>query len=140
MITNHRSYRYSFAELLDRLGIVSLKYIYTKENKDNFQQEINEIVHDIQCDIDEGVVVTADILRAVIVLTQANMEVWKNEQFARDNVELNNDKETAKALTYTHRLNGERCQAKSRIQDLIGGRLDPKISCLAEGSVWNIKW
>ncbi len=140
MITNERKYLPSFAEKIDRLTICGLKEIYSKDGKEKFQQEISDILHDIQLDIDEGVEVTADIIRGIIVLTQANMEIWKNEDFARNNVALNNDTETAKALTYTHRLNGERCGAKTRIQNLIGGRVDPKINCLAENGVWNIKW
>lgn len=141
MIVNHRKYGYSFAELLDRLCIVSSKLVYSSEDKrETFEREIADIVHDIQLDIDEGAVVTADIIRAIVVLTQANQAIWDNEDFIRQNANDMDDEKTASALIYTHKLNGDRSRSKERIQNLIGGRTDPKINCLAESSAWKIEW
>jgi hypothetical protein len=139
MITNHRKYGYSFAELIDRLCIVSSKLVYGNVDKrEAFEQEISDIVHDIQLDMDEGVVVTADILRAVIVLTQANLAIWINEDKVREYDHTDSPEIIASTLLYTHRLNSSRCVAKTRIQNLIGGRVDQKINY--SGSAWNIKW
>lgn len=130
----------SFAEKIDRLSICGMKEIFAKEGKEKFQEEISDILHDIQLDLDEGVLVTADIIRAIVVLTQVNLEVWQNENFIRENEDVLSDYDTAKKLTYTHKLNGTRAIAKTQIQNLIGGRIDPKINCLAENSAWDIKW
>jgi hypothetical protein len=139
MIVNHRKYLPSFAEKIDRLTICGLKEIYSA-NKEQFHQEIDDLLHDIQLDIDEGVVVTADILRAIIILTQSNLAIWQTEDFIRSNVAGMSDEETAAKLTLTHKLNGTRSIAKTMIQNKIGGRVDPKINCLAENSAWDIKW
>lgn len=138
MINNNRKYIPSFAEKIDRLSICQLKIIYSKDNKEDFEVEMADIMHDIQCDIDEGVVVTADLIKAMVVLVQANMEIWKNETDVRG---LNNGGDAAKiasTLLYTHAVNSTRSLAKSRIQNLIGGRVDVKISY--SGSAWDIKW
>jgi hypothetical protein len=141
MIVNHRKYNYSFAELIDRLCIVSSKLVYgNQDSREAFEQEISDIVHYIQLDIDEGVVVTGDIIRAIVVLTQSNLTLWFNEQAIRDYETEMDDHETASKLRFTHRLNGTRSNCKARIQNLIGGRIDPKINCLAEGTAWDIKW
>ncbi len=137
MITNHRKYLPSFAEKIDRLTICGLKEIYS-ENKEPFRQEIADILHDIQLDIDEGVIVTADMIRAIIVLTQANLEIWKNENSVREMNETGDAEKVAKTLLYTHAVNSTRCSGKTRIQNILGGRVDPKISYI--GSAWDIKW
>lgn len=133
-----RKYMPSFAELIDRLNIVQMKSVFAKEGKEKFDQEISDILHDIQLFLDEGVIVTADIIRAIIVMTQANLEIWKNEDGVR---ELNDNRKVeaiAKTLLYTHALNSTRCTAKTRVQNLIGGRIDPKINYI--GGAWDIKW
>lgn len=137
MITNHRRYLPSFAEKIDRLSIIGMKEIYSA-NKEQFYQEIEEILHDIQLDIDEGVVVTADIIRAIIVLTQSNLEIWRNEDSVRLRTNTSTLEETGSALLYTHGLNSTRSLCKTRIQNLIGGRTDDKINYM--GSAWDIKW
>lgn len=138
MITNQRKYVPSFAEKIDRLNICQMKSVFSKDHNEEFENEIAEIMHDIQCDIDEGVLVTADILRAVVVLTQANLEIWKNEDNVRLQKHTSSKAEIAEVLLYTHAVNSTRCIAKTRIQNLIGGRVDPKINY--SGSAWNIKW
>lgn len=131
-------YHLSFAEKIDRLNICQSKECFS--GTDKFYYEIKDILHDIQIDLDSGIVVTAEMIRAIVVLTQSNLAIWLNEQSIRDGVGEMNDKETAQALTYTHRLNGNRSQAKGAIQNIIGGRIDPKLNCLAEGTAWSIKF
>ena len=137
MITNTRKYLPSFAEKIDRLTICGLKEIYSPDGE-KFHQEIEEILHDIQLDIDEGVVVTSDIIRAIIVLTQANLAIWLNEDDVRKDRNTKSLEEIGSNLLYTHGLNSARCIAKTRIQNLIGGRVDEKINYM--GSAWNVKY
>lgn len=131
-------YNLSFAERIDRLNIAQSKECYS--GSDKYYYEIRDIIHDIQVDLDNGVVVTAEMIRAIVLLTQSNLAIWLNEQSIRDGIGKMDDKETAQALTYTHRLNGNRSSSKERIQNLIGGRTDPKLNCLAQGTAWMIKW
>lgn len=133
---NKYRYNLSFAEKIDRLNICQSKECYS--GTDKYAQEIQDILHDIQIDLDNGVKVTAEVIRAIVVLTQSNSAIWINEDFARLNTNNTDYEKTAKALTYTHKLNGTRSIAKTWIQNLIGGRTDSKINCLAENSAWKI--
>lgn len=135
-----KEYRYnlSFAEKVDRICICQSKESYS--GTDKYQQEIKDILHDIQVDLDNGVKVTAEIIRAIVVLTQSNLAIWLGEDDIRKGQSTKTDKEKAEALTQTHLLNGTRSISKTRIQNLIGGRTDEKIQCIAENSAWNINW
>lgn len=134
---SEKIYNYSWAELIDRLNIVQMKSLFAQNNNGKFDQELSEIMHDIQVGIDEGIIITADVLRAIILLTQCNLSIWCNEDFIRSD-ETMSAEETADKLTYTHKLNANRSEFKTRIQNLIGGRTDEKINY--QNGVWNIKW
>lgn len=136
------SFRYmpSFAELIDRLNVVSSKSVYAENGAETFKQEIEDILHDINIHISQGVKVDADMIRAIVLLTQSNLAIWLNEDFIRSGSRQMSSSEKAEALTLTHSLNGTRSACKTRIQNLIGGRVDPKLNCLAEGSAWKIEW
>jgi len=46
----------------------------------NSAKEIADIVHDIQAHIEENnVVIDADVIRAIVVLSQMNLHIWHNE-------------------------------------------------------------
>lgn len=134
------SYKYnlSFAEKIDRLNICQSKECYS--GTDKYAQEIQDILHDIQVDLDNGIVVTAETIRAIVVLTQSNLAIWLGEDDIRKGESTKTDKEKADALTQTHLLNGTRSLSKTRLQNLIGGRTDEKINCLASNSAWKINW
>jgi hypothetical protein len=79
--------------------------------------------------------ITAETIRAIIVLSQMNLHIWHNESNVRQG------KEGPNALALTHGLNGIRNTAKNRIQEVVGGRKDYKIDCLAaEFKDWEISW
>jgi hypothetical protein len=86
--------------------------------------------------LDEGKEpVTAETIRAIIVLSQMNLHIWQNETNVR------NGSEGPNKLALTHGLNGIRNTAKNRIQEVVGGRKDYKIDCLAaEFKDWEISW
>ena len=133
---NKRKYLPTLSELVDRLSIVQLKEVFITEHKEEYAKEIAEIIHDIQLLLDEqDGKVTAEIIRAIIVLSQMNLHIWHNESNYRKGIKDGNN------LELTHGLNGIRNVAKNRIQEIVGGRKDYKIDCLAaEFKDWEISW
>jgi hypothetical protein len=121
---------------VDRLSISQLKEVFIAEHKEEYSQEINDILHDIQLIIEEqDVVLTAETIRAIVVLAQMNLHIWHNESNVRSG------KEGPNALALTHGLNGIRNTAKNKIQEKVGGRKDYKIDCLAaDFKDWEISW
>ena len=121
-----RRYLPTFSELIDRLSIVQLKEVFITDHKDEYAKEIADIVHDIQAHIEENnVVIDADVIRAIVVLSQMNLHIWHNETNYRKGIKDGND------LELTHGLNGIRNTAKNKIQEVVGGRKDYKVDCLA---------
>jgi hypothetical protein len=135
-MSKERKYLPTLAELIDRLSISQLKEVFITEHKEEYAQEIKDIVNDIQILIESGTEpVTAETIRAIVVLSQMNLHIWHNESAVR--------KGTAGPanLALTHGLNGIRNTAKNKIQEVVGGRKDYKIDCLAsEFKDWEISW
>lgn len=131
-----RRYLPTFSELIDRLSIVQLKEVFITDHKDEYAKEIADIVHDIQAHIEENnVVIDADVIRAIVVLSQMNLHIWHNETNYRKGIKDGNN------LELTHGLNGIRNTAKNKIQEVVGGRKDYKIDCLAaDFKDWEISW
>lgn len=125
----------SLAELVDRLSIDQLKEVFIAEHKDEYALEIEDIVHDIQMILDEEEKITAETIRAIVVLAQINAHIWYNESACRDGTGKGN-------LALTHGLNGIRTTAKNVIQDnTVDKRKDYKVDCLAaEFDTWRISW
>ena len=132
----NRKYLPTLSELVDRLSIVQLKEVFIPEHKDEYAQEIADITHDIQILLDEqDGKITAETIRAIVVLSQMNLHIWHNESNYRKGIKDGNN------LELTHGLNGVRNTAKNRIQEVVGGRKDYKIDCLAaEFKDWEISW
>ena len=138
-----RKYLPTLAELIDRLSIAQLKEVFITEHKEEYAQEIKDIIHDINLELSEkslelseksGILKGEDI-RAIIVLAQMNLHIWHNESNYRKGIKDGND------LELTHGLNGIRNTAKNKIQESVGGRKDYKIDCLAaEFKDWEISW
>ena len=130
-----RKYLPTLSELIDRLSIVQLKEVFIPEHKAEYSQEIKDIVHDIQLCLDEGEEITAETIRAVVVLSQMNLHIWHNESNYRKGIKDGNN------LELTHGINGIRNTAKNKIQEIVGGRKDYKIDCLAaEFKDWEVSW
>ena len=131
-----RRYLQTLSELIDRMSIVQLKEVFIPEYKKEYAQEIDDIVHDIQLILDEtGGKIDAETIRAIVVVSQINLHIWHNESnYRRGNKEGNN-------LELTHGLNGIRNTAKNKIQEVVGGRKDYKVDCLAaDFKDWEISW
>jgi hypothetical protein len=132
----NRKYLPTLSELIDRLSIVQLKEVFISEHKAEYAKEILDILHDIQEHIDENnAEITAEVIRAVVVLSQMNLHIWHNETNYRKGIKDGNN------LELTHGLNGIRNTAKNKIQEVVGGRKDYKIDCLAaDFKDWEISW
>lgn len=118
-----------FAELVDRLTIHQLKEVFLPENKAKYVEEMALISNDIDEHIKSGELkLSADLVRAIVVLSQINTHIWYNEARVR-----NGDSQDLRLLQLTHGLNGIRIKAQNYILDLIGQgeRKDLKIDCLA---------
>ena len=132
---SNRKYLPTLSELIDRLSIAQLKEVFITEHKQEYAQEIADICHDIQMILDSSEDITADTIRAIVVLSQMNLHIWHNESNYRKGIKDGNN------LELTHGLNGIRNTAKNKIQEIVGGRKDYKIDCLAaEFKDWEISW
>jgi hypothetical protein len=131
-----RKYLPTLSELIDRLSIVQLKEVFISEHKEEYAAEISDILHDIQAHLNENeTVVDAEVIRAIVVLSQMNLHIWHNETNYRKGIKDGNN------LELTHGLNGIRNTAKNKIQEIVGGRKDYKIDCLAaDFKDWEISW
>ena len=131
-----RKYLPTLSELIDRLSIVQLKEVFISEHKNEYAKEISDILHDIQILLNDQVgKINADTIRAIVVLSQMNLHIWHNESNYRKGVADGNN------LELTHGLNGIRNTAKNKIQEVVGGRKDYKIDCLAaDFKDWEISW
>jgi hypothetical protein len=132
-----RKYLPTLSELIDRLSIVQLKEVFIKEHKEEYSKEIKDILHDIQIILDqqEGARLNSETIRAIVVLSQMNLHIWHNESNYRKGIKDGNN------LELTHGLNGIRNTSKNKIQEIVGGRKDYKIDCLAsEFKDWEISW
>tara|TARA_R100000008_G_scaffold78456_1_gene59455 strand:- start:408 stop:827 length:420 start_codon:yes stop_codon:yes gene_type:complete len=135
MKEEQRKYLPTLSELIDRLSIAQLKEVFIAEHKSEYAQEIDDICHDIQLILKKCDNINAEIIRAIIVLSQMNLHIWHNESNYRKGIKDGNN------LELTHGLNGIRNTAKNKIQEIVGGRKDYKIDCLAaEFKDWEISW
>ena len=135
-LSRQRKYLPTLSELIDRLSIVQLKEVFIADHKSEYSQEIKDIVDDIQLLLNERQgVMTAETIRAIVVLAQMNLHIWHNESNYRKGIRDGNN------LELTHGINGIRNTAKNKIQEVVGGRKDYKIDCLAaEFKDWEISW
>ena len=131
-----RKYLPTLSELIDRLSIAQLKEVFIPEHKKEYSQEIKDILHDIDVLINASISqINAETIRAIVVLSQMNLHIWHNESNYRKGIKDGNN------LELTHGINGIRNTAKNKIQEIVGGRKDYKIDCLAaDFKDWEISW
>ncbi len=126
-----RKYLPTISDLIDRLSIVQLKEVFIPEHKEEYAQEIKDIVHDL-----DALGLDGEMIRATVVLSQMNLHIWHNETKYRAGEGDGN-------LGLTHGLNGIRNTAKNIIQDQLedDGRKDYKVDCIAaEFDDWEVSW
>ena len=130
-----RKYLPTISELIDRLSIVQLKEVFIQEHKEEYAQEIKDIVEDLD-ELMYWEKPTGEMIRAIVVLAQMNLHIWHNETEYRAGEGDGN-------LGLTHGLNGIRSTAKNKIQENLveGGRKDYKVDCIAaEFKDWEVSW
>ena len=124
---NDRKYLPTFAELIDRLAIVQLKYIFIPDNSESYKKEMNDIIHDLDLIIKEkDIKITGDMIINIMRVMLTNRYIWENESKARLG-----GTEQDKLLKLTHSINGIRNTTKNVISSEIGERVDLKVDCLA---------
>tara|TARA_B100002019_G_C21240773_1_gene585440 strand:+ start:707 stop:1111 length:405 start_codon:yes stop_codon:yes gene_type:complete len=134
-MSEDRKYLPTISELIDRLSIIQLKEVFITDHKEEYAEEIKDIVHDLNL-LMNWEKPTGEMIRAIIVLAQMNTHIWYNETKYRQGEGDGN-------LGLTHGLNGIRNTAKNIIQDQIDdkGRKDYKIDCIAaEFKDWEVSW
>ena len=132
----NKKYLPTLSELIDRLSIAQLKEVFIPEHKEEYAKEISDMVHDINLIIEEHKdEITGEVIRAIIVLSQMNAHIWYNESQVRKG-EKGSDN-----LMLTHGLNGIRNTAINKIMEIVGGRKDYKVDCIAsEFKDWDLSW
>tara|TARA_Y100000361_G_C11016574_1_gene267196 strand:+ start:29 stop:436 length:408 start_codon:yes stop_codon:yes gene_type:complete len=135
MELKERKFLPTIEDLIDRLTIFQLKEVFLPEHKEDYAKDIQNILHDIDIILEESPgKVNAKLIRALVVLSQMNLHIWHNESEVRKGTGDGN-------LELTHGLNGIRNTAKNIITDVLGGRKDHKIDCLAaDFEDWEISW
>ena len=131
-----RKYLPTLSELIDRLSISQLKENFISEHRQEYGEEIRDILNDIDVLLQAGEIwIDAKSIRAIVVLAQMNLHIWHNESNYRKGIKEGN------SLELTHGLNGIRNTAKNKIEENAGGRKDYKIDCLAaEFKDWEVSW
>ena len=135
-MAKNRKYLPTLSELIDRLSIVQLKEVFIPEHKEEYSQDIKDIIHDLDLELSEkSVILSGDDIRSIIVLAQMNLHIWHNESEARKGINAGEN------LRLTHGLNGIRNTSKNKLQESVGGRKDYKTDCLAsEFEDWEVSW
>ena len=136
MRNEKRKWLPTLGELIDRLSIHQLKEVFIPENKENYAKEMKDIISDINMILEKDKdKLSGDFIRAIVVLSQMNAHIWYNESKVRKG-EKGSDN-----LMLTHGLNGIRNTAINKIMEVVGGRKDYKVDCIAEEfKDWNVSW
>ncbi len=122
-----RKYLPTFAELADRMSICILKSIFIPENKEAYDQEVNDIKHDLDKICEErDIKLNSDIVKSLMIIMLSNRYIWENESKCRSG-----ENQDLSALKLTHSINGVRNTAKNVLSKGLGERVDLKIDCLA---------
>tara|TARA_Y100000310_G_C20556760_1_gene750951 strand:- start:50 stop:451 length:402 start_codon:yes stop_codon:yes gene_type:complete len=132
----NRKWLPTLGELIDRLSIHQLKEVFIPKNKESYSNEMKDMVHDINLILKENdIQLTGEIVRAIVVLSQMNLHIWYNES------EVRKGSRGSDNLLLTHGLNGIRNTAINKIMEVVGGRKDYKVDCIAsEFKDWEISW
>ena len=136
MRNEKRKWLPTLGELIDRLSIHQLKEVFIPDNRENYAKEMKDIISDINMILEKDKdKISGDFIRAIVVLSQMNAHIWYNESQVRKG-EKGTDN-----LMLTHGLNGIRNTAINKIMEVVGGRKDYKIDCIAEEfKDWNVSW
>jgi hypothetical protein len=141
-ILTQRKYLPTLSDLVDRLTIVQMKMIFIPERAEEYREERELILHDIDLLMKESQPLNAKAVLAISLIALTNRFIWENESHVR-NGNGGSDMDTLHRLRLTHSINGVRNTAKNMLAGEVGGRHDYKIDTLAadlpeEFGNWNI--
>lgn len=123
-------YQLTTGEKIDRLAIVTLKYIKIPEHRAGYQEEIDMLVDELN---GSGLGFKfGDMVHATIVNSISHVFIWDNEGDIRKGEHEMDWPTIGRRLHRTHSLNGVRTQSKNKINFVFGERQDPKVDCIAE--------
>jgi|TARA_B100002019_G_scaffold290912_1_gene309715 hypothetical protein len=109
------------------MSICILKSIFIPENKEAYDQEVNDIKHDLDKICEErDIKLNSDIVKSLMIIMLSNRYIWENESKCRSG-----ENQDLSALKLTHSINGVRNTAKNVLSKGLGERVDLKIDCLA---------
>lgn len=134
-----RNYNYSFAELCDRLNIVIQKIAFSEseEMKKVFIEERDNIIHDIDQFLIDGVEVTGQMISAICTLQFINNSIWNSEDDERvaegrtDSGKEMDWEAEYKRLRRSHKINADRAYCKKRISQMANGKIDHKLNYIS---------
>lgn len=86
MENQYRKYLPTLSELIDRLSIIQLKEVFIPEHKEEYAQEIEDILYDIST-----LGMDSKLVRAIVVLSQMNLHIWHNESNYRKGIKDGNN-------------------------------------------------
>lgn len=126
-INSKRKFLPNYSDLIDRLSIVTLKSIFIPSNKVAYEQEADDIIHDLDLlSGQKNIKLNGNMIRAILVLMLSNRYIWENESLCRKG-----DNQDYSLLKRTHSVNGVRNTCKNLISKQLGEKLDFKVDCLA---------
>jgi hypothetical protein len=141
--SSNRKYLPTLSDLIDRLTIVQQKHIFIPERREEYKEERDLLLHDINLLIADKPI-TAKAIWAITVLQLTNRVIWENESRIRDGSSDEPSDVQLKRLKLTHSINGIRNTAKNVIAKEVGNsRADYKIDALSadlppEFGAWDI--
>lgn len=146
-LVQERRYLPTLADLIDRLTIVLQKQIFIHERKDEYELEMEDLLHDIDNVIEglarQGNFIAAKEIKAIAIIQLSNRFVWENESTIRNGDSKESSEVQLKRLKATHSINGVRNTAKNVLSECVGGRKDYKVDCFAADLIdefgnWNV--
>lgn len=121
--TDGRKYFPTIAQMIDRLCIVTLKSIKISENKKEYEEEADNIMHDLDLLLGKN---QGRFVRAILVNAIINETIWSNESKAR----AGGDNQ-GKSLLFTHSLNSVRANSMNAMTNVVGGTKDLKLDYMS---------
>ena len=111
-------------ELIDRMSIVYRKKFYGGKQ---FDHEYNDIKKELHKRL-RKMKMTIDTIENIIIITNANADIWNNESFVRcGEFDKFDEADQLKRLKFTHSMNDVRVAAKTAINKSIREYPDDKI-------------
>jgi hypothetical protein len=107
------------SELIDRLTVTQIKENLLGDESGDYYAEIKKLVNDIDLIISEkNFPLSGQLIRAVVMLSQINLHIWRNKDLMQENLE--NESDYLRYLKKAHQMNGVRNLLKNYLLELEG--------------------